>query len=180
MSLFGDKLRSIFDGLSNRHFITSDVIDETAKEIQKALIMADVEVSLVFELSKKIKELKGEQIPQDVDTKDYLIKRIHDLLSEFFGSEADFNKIPKRILLCGLFGSGKTSSVGKIANYYKRKKFSVGIIAADVYRMAAYEQLVQYAHEFDVFGNVSKDAAETVKQGLLHFKDKDIIIVDSA
>lgn len=180
MSLFGDKLRSIFDGLNSKHFITNDVIDETAKEIQKALITADVEVSLVFELSKKIKELKGEQIPQDIDSKDYLIKRIHDILANFFGSEADFTKIPKRILLLGLFGSGKTTTVGKLANYYKRKKLSIGIIAADTYRMAAYEQLKQYAHEFDVFGNVSKNAGETVKQGMIHFKDKDIIIVDSA
>lgn len=181
MSIFGDKLRSIFDGLSNRHFITSDVIDETAKEIQKALIMADVEISLVFDLSKKIKELKGEKAPENVDPKDYLIKRIHDLLSDFFGSNPDFNKIPKRILLCGLFGSGKTTTAGKLAQYYKRKKLSVGIIAADTYRMAAYEQLVQYAHEFEVFGNVSKNAGETVKLGLKHFENKkDIIIVDSA
>ncbi len=180
MGTFGDKLRSIFDGLSNRHFITSEVIDETAKEIQKALIMADVEISLVFELSKKIKELKGETAPEGIEIKDYLIKRIHDILSDFFGLEADFTKIPKRILLCGLFGSGKTTTAGKLANYYKRKKLSVGIIAADTYRMAAYEQLKQYAHEFDVFGNVSKNAAETVKLGLEKLKDKDIIIVDSA
>jgi len=180
MTLFGEKLRSIFDGLSNRHFITSDVIDETAKEIQKALITADVEVSLVFELSKKIKELKGEKAPENVDPKEYLIKRIHDLLANFFGSEADFTKNPKRILMLGLFGSGKTTSTGKLANYYKRKKLSVGIIAADTYRMAAYEQLKQYCYEFEVFGNVSKDAGETVKQGLEHFKAKDVIIVDSA
>ena len=180
MSMFGDKLRSIFDGLNGKHFITSDVIDETAKEIQKALILADVEVSLVFELSKKIKELKGEAIPEGIDSKDYIIKRIYDLLTNFFGSSADFDKIPKRILLCGLFGSGKTTTTGKLAQYYKRKKLSVGIIAADTYRMAAYEQLVQYAHEFEVFGNVSKSASETVKKGIEHFKDKDIIIVDSA
>jgi len=180
MSLFGDKLRDIFDGLSNKHFITSGVIDETAKEIQKALISADVEINLVFELSKKIKELKGINVPEEIDAKDYLIKKIHDLLAEFFGSSADFEKAPKRILLLGLFGSGKTTSAGKLAYYYKKKKYSVGIIAADTYRMAAYEQLKQYAKDFDVFGNVSKSASETVKQGLEHFKDKNIVIVDSA
>ena len=180
MSLFGEKLRSIFDSLGNKHFITNDVIDETAKEIQKALITADVEISLVFELSKKIKELKGEKAPDGIDVKDYLIKRIHDLLANFFGSDADFTKLPRRILLLGLFGSGKTTTCGKLAKYYNKKGKSIGIIAADTYRMAAYEQLKQYAQDFEVFGNVSKNAGETVKKGLEHFKDKDIIIVDSA
>ena len=180
MNMFGDKLREIFDKLGERHFVTSEVIDETAKEIQKALIIADVEISLVFELSKKIKELKGEKFPEGVEAKEYLIKRIYDLLASFFGLPVDFNKIPHRILLCGLFGSGKTTTTGKIANYYKRKKLSLGIICADTYRMAAYEQLKQYAKDFEVFGNVSKSAQETVKLGRQHFKDRDIIIVDSA
>jgi len=180
MGLFGDKLRDIFDNLGNRHFITSDVIDETAKEIQKALIIADVEISLVFELSKKIKALKGEKFPEGVEAKEYLIKRIYELLEQFFGEPPDFKKTPRKILLLGLFGSGKTTTAGKLANYYKKKKRSVGIIAADTYRMAAYEQLKQYAKDFDVFGGVSKEASEVVKKGLKYFKDKDIVIVDSA
>ena len=180
MVLLGDKLREIFDKLSERHFITSEVIDETVKEIQKALISADVEISLIFELSKKIKELKGEKIPENIASKEYIIKRIYDILAELFGAVPDFTKIPKRILLCGLFGSGKTTTAIKLANYYKKKRFDVGIIAADTYRLAAYEQLVQFGKGFEVFGGVSKSAVETVKLGLEHFKEKDIIIVDSA
>lgn len=75
MSLFGDKLRSIFDSLNEKHFINDDVLDNTAKEIQKALILADVEISLVFEISKKIKELKGIEIPNNLNPKEFLIKK---------------------------------------------------------------------------------------------------------
>ncbi len=178
--MFGDKLREIFDSLGSKHFVTEETIDDVSKEIQKALIMADVDVSLVFELSKKIKALKGEKAPEGADPKEYLVKRVYDLLSGLFGSASEIPQVPKRILLCGLFGSGKTTSACKIANFYKRKKLDVGIIAADTYRMAAYEQLKQYAINFNVFGNVSKTAGETVKQGLKHFKDKNTIIVDTA
>jgi signal recognition particle subunit SRP54 len=76
----------------------------------------------------------------------------------------------------------KQLQVVKLAKLYRKKKFNVGIIGADTYRMAAFEQLKQFGNEFEVFGNVSKDAGETVKKGLDYFsgKDKDIIIIDSA
>jgi len=181
--MLGDKLREIFDKLQGKRFITEDILLETSKEIQKALIISDVNIGLVLEVSKKIKGLKGEQVPDSIDEKDFLVKKIYDVLVELFSVDAALPSKPHKILLCGLFGSGKTTTAVKLANYYKKKKFSVGIIAADTYRMAAFEQLQQFGNEYDVYGGVSKDASETVKKGLEYFekdKPKDIIIVDSA
>lgn len=178
--MLGDKLREVFDKLSGKKFITEDTLTEIAKEIQKALIVSDVNLNLVLDISKKIKELKGEKVPDELAEKEFIIKRIYDLLVELFSVNSEIPVNPKRILLTGLFGSGKTTTAVKLAKYYAKKRFNIGIIAADTYRMAAYEQLKQYGNEFEVFGNVSKDAAETVKQGLEKLKGKDIIIIDSA
>jgi signal recognition particle subunit SRP54 len=131
-------------------------------------------------VSNQIKALKGEHIPEGVEEQDFIIKRMYDILSNLFSYSYELPERPKRILMLGLFGSGKTTTTIKLANYYKKKGQSVGIIAADTFRMAAYEQLKQYGQNFDVFGNVSKSASETITQGLVNFKDKDLIIVDSA
>jgi signal recognition particle subunit SRP54 len=85
-------------------------LNEVAKEIQKALIVSDVNLNLILELSKKIKSLKGEKMPEGVDEKEYIVKRIYDLLIELFEIKAELPQKPKRILLCGLFGSGKTTT----------------------------------------------------------------------
>jgi signal recognition particle subunit SRP54 len=178
--MLGDKLRNIFDKFSSKHIISEGLIDETVKEIQKALIVSDVDISLVSAISKQIKELKKIKAPDDVDKKEFLIKKIYDILAGLFGKDNEIPSKPKKILLCGLFGSGKTTTAAKLASFYKKRKMDVGLIGADVFRMAAYEQLKQFAKGFDVFGGVSESADETVKQGLKQLKSKDLIIVDSA
>jgi len=180
MFVLGDKLREVFDKLSGKKFITEDTLSEVAKEVQKALIVSDVNLNLVLDVSKKIKGLKGEKVPEGLEEKEFIVKRIYDLLVELFSVDAKLPVKPKKILLCGLFGSGKTTTAIKLAKYYTKKRFSVGIIGADTYRMAAFEQLKQFGSEFEVFGNISKSASETVKKGLEHFKNKDIVIIDSA
>ena len=89
---------------------------------------------------------------------------------------------PKKILLCGLFGSGKTSSACKIARFYQKKGMKVAVICADTYRPAAYEQLEQLAKKIDAgfYGEKGeKDAAKVVANGLKKVKGE-VIIIDSA
>ena len=177
--MLGDKLRNIFDKISGKKIITEDTLTEVSKEIQRALIVSDVNIKLVLETSKKIKALKGEKIPKNIDEKEYIVKRIYDILINLFSFEKELPIKPKKILLVGLFGSGKTTTAVKLATYYKKKHFNVGLIGADTYRMAAFEQLKQFGKDFDVFGNTDKDASNVVKEGLKTLK-KDIIIIDSA
>ena len=183
MSL-GEKLRKTIDGISRARVVDKETLKESVKEIQRALISSDVEVSLVLELSKKIEKEAFVELPKGLTRREHVVKVTYDLLAELLGGEVKIPESPKRILLVGLFGSGKTTSVGKVAKYYTKRGKKVGVIAADTYRPAAYEQLQQIAEKGKIpfYGDKKeKNAAKVVKEGLKEFeKGYDLIIADSA
>jgi len=107
MSL-GEKLRSAMDTLRKATTLDKDAIKEAVKEIQRALISADVEVSLVLELSRKIEAEAFKEMPEGFNRKEHAIKVTYDLLAELLGGEAaKAPENPRRILLVGTFGHGK-------------------------------------------------------------------------
>ncbi len=77
--MLGDKLREMFDKLSGKSFITQSVLDEIAKDVQKALIVSDVNIKLVLEVSNKIKGLKGEKVIEGMNEKEFITKRIYEV-----------------------------------------------------------------------------------------------------
>jgi signal recognition particle subunit SRP54 len=165
--------------------VDKKAIKELIKDLQRSLIQSDVNVKLVFDLSKKIEEKAlSDKIPNGLTKREYVINIVYDHLVDLLGREKgliNFNK--QRILLLGLFGSGKTTSSVKIANLFKSKGLSVGIIGCDTWRPAALKQLQQFAvkSNIDVFGvEKEKDPVKIVKKGLIEFKNKDVVIVDSA
>lgn len=185
----GDKLRDAIDKIKTSTVIDKDTVKEITKDIQRALIMSDVDIKLVLKLSKEIeKEALLEKIPGNLSRREHIFKTTYDKLVEIIGGEKakfeiDRENKPYKILLVGLFGSGKTTATAKLAKYISKQKLKVGMIAADVERPAAYEQLKQLAAQIDmeVFGMPGeKHAATVVKNGIDHFKGKDVIIVDSA
>ncbi len=183
--MLGEKLRALFDKFSTKQFLTKDNIAEFNKELQRTLIASDVDIEVVFDLSKQVENLASEKVPDEISLKEYFIKKVYDLLAEIFGTTAEVPQNPKRILLCGLYGSGKTTSAVKLANYYK-KKFNkkVGIIGADIYRPGAYEQIVQGIKKNNLdtmsYSETSKDISSIVKNGLRELEKCDLIILDSA
>ncbi|RLG14937.1 MAG: signal recognition particle protein [Candidatus Nanohalarchaeota archaeon] len=156
------------------------------KEIQRNLIRADVDISLVFELSKNIRKEAMKKPKTGITKKEHIINAVYEELTRILGKEKEtvsFNK--DIIVLAGLYGSGKTTASVKLANYISRKNLSVGIVCTDLDRPAAYEQLSQFASKTkaEVFGE--KDAKrnkviDVLNEGIDHFAKKDIIIVDTA
>lgn len=165
-------------------------VEEFIRDLQRALLSADVNVRLVFELSKRIREraLK-EKPPPGASRRDWFIKIVYEELVKLFGGdkvpEVKPPYTPYVIMLVGVQGSGKTTTAAKLALFYKRMGYRVGLVAADVYRPGAYDQLKQLAERVGAvfYGEPeSKDAVGIAKRGVEKLKEKgvEVIIVDTA
>ena len=178
----GETLRNAMDKLQGSASLDKETVKETIKEIQRALISSNVETKTVLELSQKIEENAFREISGTLSRREYITKITYDALVETLGGKIAPEN-PKKILLCGLFGAGKTTAAGKLANWYKKRGKKVGVICADVFRPAAYEQLetnakIAGANFFGIKGETN--AAKVVKKGIEELKDCDLIICDSA
>jgi signal recognition particle subunit SRP54 len=181
-----DAVRKFLSGSSSYE----QAVDDFIKDLQKALISSDVNVKLVFSLSNKIKErLKKEKPPSSLERREWFIKIVYDELSSLFGGDKQPDvvpdKIPYVIMLVGVQGSGKTTTAGKLAYFYKKKGFKVALVGADVYRPAALDQLIQIGDliKVPVYGEQGNyDAVGIAKRGVEKFLSEkyEIIIVDTA
>ena len=179
-------LRNTLERIKKSVFVDKKLIDELIRELQRALIQSDVDVKLVFELTKRIRDraLK-EEIP-GLSKKEVLVKIVYDELVSFLGGEGakiSINKKPFKIMLVGLYASGKTTTTAKLGNYFKKRGYRVALVQTDIYRPAAYEQLKQLGDSIgvDVFGNPRlKDAVSIYKEFEGKLNDYDIVIIDTA
>ena len=181
---FGEGLRQAIAKLSRATIIDANTVDDFCGELQATLLSADVEVSLAEEFVTRIKEkaLKG-SMPKGVTPKDYITNIVYDELVRLVGKSHDPQLKKQKILLMGLYGSGKTTTAAKLAKFYQDRGLSAALICCDVSRPAAYEQLETLAKQVNVpfFGIAAeKDAASIVKQALDKFKDKQVIICDTS
>lgn len=179
----GKGLRETLARLSGKAYVDEEAVRALIKDLQRILISSDVNVKLVLALSKRIEErsLKIDKI-QALSLKEHVLKVVYEELVNLMGTSYTPRMDKHKILLCGLFGSGKTTSTIKLANFYKGRGLSAGVIAADVERPAAQEQLEQLAKANNVeFFTIDKEkgASKIVKEGLKKLKT-DVIIVDSA
>jgi signal recognition particle subunit SRP54 len=171
----------------------SSVVDEAAvkelvRDIQRALLQADVNVQLVLGISKSIEEraLK-ENVPPGISRREHVIKVVYEELTRFVGEKPIMLKIePGKkyvLMLVGIQGSGKTTHAAKIARFLQKKGLKPALICADTFRPGAYAQLQQLATRINVpiYGDPkAKDPVKVVEQGLKQFPDKDIVIVDTS
>lgn len=165
-------------------------VNDFIKDLQISLIKADVNIKLVNELTTKIKNrLANEKPPSAIERREWFISIVYQELTNLFGGDKEPNVTPKKlpyvIMLVGVQGSGKTTTSGKLALFYKKKGYKVGLVAADIYRPAAYEQLLQIGNQIGVpiYGEPgNKDAIQIAKNGVEKFlKEKyDVVIVDTA
>jgi signal recognition particle subunit SRP54 len=183
----GESLRSSIEKLKNALFVDKKLINEIVKEVQRALIQSDVNISQVMELSNRIRDraLK-EDIPEGIPKKDYVIKIVYEEIVKFLGEEEEgiqIEKKPTQIMLVGLFGSGKTTQAGKLANYYKKRGYKVALVQTDTWRPAAYDQLKQLSEKVgvDFYGiEDEKNPLKIYKEFKPHKEKYDIAIVDTA
>lgn len=179
----GVGLRKALAKITGAAIVDERAVKELVKELQRVLIANDVEVKLVFELSKRIeKEALDRKQMKGVNTKEHVVKVVYDELVALMG-ERHAPKIAKqKILLLGLYGSGKTTTVGKLAHFYKKSGLSVGVVCCDVDRPAAYEQLEQVAAAAKVsfYGKKGETDARKIAEEAMVKSKEDVLIVDSA
>lgn len=182
---------SIYNAL--RKIIRAPVVDEaTVKELvrdlQRALLQADVNVKLVLSMSKNIEERAlEEKIPPGVSRREHVIKVVYEELTRFLGEKSVPLKIEpgKRtvLMLVGIQGSGKTTNSAKLARYFQKRGLKTGVVCADTYRPGAFAQLQQLSTRINVpvYGDTqSKNPGDIAKKGLKHFADQDVVIIDTA
>lgn len=178
------RLQQAIDKVTRTGYVDKNSVDELVRDIQRAFIEGDVDVSLVHELSEKIRKRALDEKPAPgVTAKEHVVKVVYDELVSFLGSEKPVISIKKKkILLCGLFGSGKTTTAAKLGKFYKGKGLKVTVVCADTVRPAAYEQLEQLAAKIDVqfFGIKGEHNATIVVKKALDKIHADVIIVDSS
>jgi len=180
----GEGIRKALAKLTRSTIIDAKTIKEFNKELQKTLLSADVEVELVLKFTKDIENaaLKSKP-PEGLAPTDYITKIVYDELVKLMGSSYTPELKKKRILLMGLYGSGKTTTAAKLARFYQNRGLSAGVICCDVVRPAAYEQLETLAKQANVefFGiKGEKDPAKIAIEGLKKFKDKSVVICDTS
>jgi signal recognition particle subunit SRP54 len=178
-----DKIKESVQKFSSKSVADKEAVEQLVKDIQRDLIKADVDVSLVSELSDEIREeALADDLPSGLTRKEHVLEIVYNKLEELLGEEAEIEIEPQKILLCGLYGAGKTTTAGKLADFYRKRGLKPGLIAADTDRPAAYDQLKQLAEDIDVPFYGEKDAEEpvgVVENGQKEL-DVDVLIVDSA
>src|SRR3989344_2549504 len=181
----GEVLRRATDKVMNAVFLDKNLVDSIIKDLQRALIEADVNVSLVKELSDKVRKAALDERIKDIEKKEHIIKILHDELLKIIGEkkELKLRKGQNRILLLGLYGAGKTTTVAKLGNYFAKRGNKVAVIGLDVHRPAASEQLKQLAekNKLSYFIDLEeKDAVKIWKKNKKELENYDVVIIDTA
>jgi len=173
-------LSNLFQKILGRALIDEKSLEEILNQFKKILLQNDVELELVNELIKKI-EQKAKKVPKGLTLREHLIKTLYEELVEFLGRERGEIK-GKKIMLIGLFGSGKTTTCAKLARFFQKKGLKVALIALDYHRAAAVDQLVELGNQIGikVFWDEKKDVYGLAKRSLDFLKKYDVLIYDTA
>ena len=183
----GNSLKNTLQKIAKSLFVDEKLINELVKDIQRALLQADVNVKLVFDLTEKIKKRSlNEEAPKGLTKKEQIINIVYGELVNFLGEQQhkiDITQKPFRIMLVGLFGSGKTTTAGKLAKYFTKRGFKVALVGLDIHRPAAMEQIEQVGRQANVkvFSDKKiKDPVEIWKNHKDECKNFDVLIIDTA
>jgi len=185
-----EKLERSFKILKGQGYITEINVAETVKEVRKALLDADVSYKIAKDVTNDIKEKAiGQKILTSVSPSQLMVKIVHDELAELMGgehSEINVKGNPAIVLIAGLQGSGKTTFSAKLANYLKTKRSkSVLLVAGDVYRPAAIDQLKVLGEQVGVevySEDGNKNPVQIAQHAIEHAKaqNKNVVIIDTA
>ncbi len=181
-----DGFKSSLSKIRDAVFVDDTLVNEVTREVQRALLSADVNVRLVMELTGRIKARIKEDPPKGLSRKDFFVTILYEELTAFLGgagAKITITKKPFIIMLVGLFGNGKTTTAGKLAKYYTKRGLKVAMVSTDTWRPAAAEQLAQLGKQVGVpvFINPKEDNPVKIWQDAWDETRKaDIIICDTA
>lgn len=185
----GDRLQNALHKIKGYGKITEDNISDMMREIRLALLEADVNYQVVKEFTSNVKEKAlGEEVKKSIKPGEMFVKIVKDELTELLGGEAkELNTIgnPATLMLVGLQGSGKTTTIGKLANFLRKKHLKKPLlVACDVYRPAAIDQLKQIGKQLniEVYEEGKKDPVEISKNAINYAKENnfDYVLIDTA
>ena len=185
----GDRLSNAIKNIKGMGRITEENIGDAMREIRMALLEADVNYEVVKEFIKNVKEKAlGLEVEKNLKPEELFIKLVKDELVSLLGGDyvaLEVGKMPTIIMMVGLQGSGKTTTSGKIANLVRKKnKKNPLLVACDVYRPAAIDQLCEIGASLNipVFEKGKEKPLEIVKEALVYAKENkhDFIIIDTA
>ncbi len=184
----GNNLYNAIQKIIKAPIIDENTVKELVKDFQRALLQADVNVTLVMELSQNIQQnTLNQKLPPGISRREHIIKVINDELTQFVGNKPQELKITPNqqniLMMIGIQGSGKTTHSAKLARYFQKRGYKVGLICADTYRPGAYNQLKQLAETINVpfYGEPNtKDPITLSKHGVKHFKTTEVIILDTS
>lgn len=185
-----DKLTAAIQKIRGQKTVTEQDLKETLRDVRLALLEADVNFKVVKEFTTKIKErVQGQKIDPNLTAGQYIVKVVHEELIALLGGEQSklqfSSKPPTVIMLAGLQGAGKTTSIGKLANYLRKNGKKPLMVAGDVYRPAAITQLEVIGKELDmpVFSMGSEVSPVTIAQEAIKRANAllcDTVLIDTA
>ncbi|MCK4279931.1 MAG: signal recognition particle protein [Candidatus Thorarchaeota archaeon] len=186
----GKSLNSALKRLFGASVIDEDLVKELVKDIQRALLVADVDVNLVMGITERVeKQALDENLPRGVSRREHIVKVVWDTLAYFLGEKTVPLTInpgkPNLVMLVGIQGSGKTTTIGKLARYYQKRGIKTGVICADNFRPGAYSQLKQLAEMSNIpfWGDENgKDAVKLAKKGFGEMRKRgiELILLDTS
>src|SRR5581483_6669772 len=201
LDALGESLRTTLAKIAKTGTIDEKSIKEMVRDIQRALLQADVNVKLALKLTREIERRALSEKPSSLaGAREHVVKIVYEELVKGLGTAREIKPGKKQtVMMVGLYGQGKTTTTGKLGKWFSKKGLKVGFIAADVHRPAAYEQLKTLAQqsnslfygEPDAWKGQEKDetemqlggrvAAQIVERGLKELRPKcDVVIVDTA
>ena len=184
-----DRLQNAIHKIKGYGKITEDNISEVMREVRLALLEADVNYKVVKEFTNNVKEKAlGEEVQRSINPGDLFVKIVNDELIELLGGESsplNLNGNPATLMLVGLQGSGKTTAIGKLANLLRKKHAKKPLlVACDVYRPAAIDQLKQIGKQLniEVYEEGKRNPVEISKNAITYAKENgyDYVLIDTA
>lgn len=184
----GSSLKNSLQKITQAVFVDEKLVNELIRDLQRALLQADVNVQLVFKLTEKIKQrILKEETPSGLTKQEYLVNIVYEELVEFLGGEGhkiNLDKKPMKIMLLGLFGNGKTTTAGKLAKFFQKRGSKVALVQTDTWRPAAYDQLKQLADQINVpmygIAGEKEDPVKIYEKYEKELEKYDVVIIDTA
>lgn len=176
----GGLIRKLVTGTS----IDKNAVEEILVDLKKILLESDVDIQLTNTLIEEMrKKCLQEEIPSGLTLREHVLKVIYEELVKLLGEKPSELLGKKRLMIVGLFGSGKTTTIGKLARYFIKQGLKPALVGLDYHRPAAPQQLQQLGKQIGVSVYVddkSKDPYSVAKSALEKYSGYDVIIFDTA
>ncbi|PSQ19059.1 signal recognition particle protein [Halobacteriales archaeon QS_8_69_26] len=180
----GSSLRGTLDKLRGKSRISEEDVKDVVREIQRSLLQADVDTSLVMELSDSIESRAlDEEPPPGTSARDHVLRIVYEEMVGLVGESTELPLEEQTILLAGLQGSGKTTTAAKMAWWFSKKGLRPAVIQTDTFRPGAYDQAKEMAEraEVEFYGDPdADDPVQIARDGLEAVGDAEVVIVDTA